>query len=661
MKPTSKVSLLDRDPVFPLTQFWNEEDVKAWSQKLPSARTADLTAVSIQHKWPNIHTYVPTIEALIESQSRPYPFEIKEPIWKLVQDAEFKRFQIENPDSSGKQLRCVKLRLFPNARQRKTMDEWINTTRFIYNQSVAHYKLLMQQKDQTWRREYQKREEAKKLNTESKERELKEPQKKKTSLKTLYRRAVNRVDVYQNTSKEWVLNTPGEVRDQGMLKFTKALATARTQLQNNIKSRKISRRKGDPPLNPTMHFRSKKHMKQQSFDILSKKLPRERQLLEDMHSEIGVLGPRLTWKHNMTVIRHRSGIYHLCILEDVADGKPPVHPRRVKRSAMTETEKETHNKDLRARKTLKNNHLTPKQKLRRKIQSKLPTFDATKSVKHDSRPKTEFAPRNRINTLHHLHGKKQPKHAKKPHPNQSLAKFLESQEENDLKVDDKLKYISAGDPGARTFMTVYDGQGRVFEWGKGDATRLSRIKRYVEDLQVRMKTMNHKKRYRAKRAAARMYLRLEHLTDEMHRRLAKWWCQNYRVIFLPEFRTQGMISNNRKLHRSTKWVLQNWRHYRFQQRLIAKAREFGSLVVICNEAYTSKGCSHCGFIDRNLGGAKIFRCRGVGCGATILRDINGARNVFLRQLGNFQSILRPREIDMDLEEQYAPGCDSNWV
>ena len=54
-------------------------------------------------------------------------------------------------------------------------------------------------------------------------------------------------------------------------------------------------------------------------------------------------------------------------------------------------------------------------------------------------------------------------------------------------------------------------------------------------------------------------------------------------------------------------------------------------VIICNEAYTSKTCSNCGFINPELKGDKVYNCK--ICKLSIDRDINGARNILLRALG----------------------------
>jgi len=74
--------------------------------------------------------------------------------------------------------------------------------------------------------------------------------------------------------------------------------------------------------------------------------------------------------------------------------------------------------------------------------------------------------------------------------------------------------------------------------------------------------------------------------------------------------------------------METWAHYWFRQRLTFKCRQFGCKVVVVNEAYNSKTCSCCGNVKWNLGGADMYKCR--ACGEVMGRDVNGAKNIFLR-------------------------------
>lgn len=77
-------------------------------------------------------------------------------------------------------------------------------------------------------------------------------------------------------------------------------------------------------------------------------------------------------------------------------------------------------------------------------------------------------------------------------------------------------------------------------------------------------------------------------------------------------------------------------HYRFKQFLKHKAKETGAIVLDVNEAYTSKTVSWTGEIIKNLGGAKVIKD---GLGNKMDRDVNGARGIFLRALGDNPALL----------------------
>ena len=93
-----------------------------------------------------------------------------------------------------------------------------------------------------------------------------------------------------------------------------------------------------------------------------------------------------------------------------------------------------------------------------------------------------------------------------------------------------------------------------------------------------------------------------------------------------------MVRGNR-LHRTTKRRMLNLQHYKFKQRLLSKSNLFTDtdVKIVC-EAYTSKTCGLCGELKNNLGGNKTFKCDSVGCGFECDRDVNGARNIYLKYL-----------------------------
>jgi putative transposase len=194
------------------------------------------------------------------------------------------------------------------------------------------------------------------------------------------------------------------------------------------------------------------------------------------------------------------------------------------------------------------------------------------------------------------------------------------------------KSVAAIDPGVRTFATVYGTDNQLTEWGGKAMGRLVALQHTAERLTARAfaPDTRARKRYRLRRAALRANERVRNLVTDLHRRLAKHLCETYAVVLLPTFRVSKMVRRKkRRISRATAKAMLTWRHGAFREMLHAKAREYpGCTIVMCNEAYTSKTCTRCGYIDYDLEGEKEYRCR--DCHLVIDRDANGARNILLR-------------------------------
>lgn len=137
-----------------------------------------------------------------------------------------------------------------------------------------------------------------------------------------------------------------------------------------------------------------------------------------------------------------------------------------------------------------------------------------------------------------------------------------------------------------------------------------------------------------KKAALRINLKIRNLVDELHKKLSNWLLTNYQVILLPKFETSKMIRRGqRRIRSKTARAMVTWSHYKFQQRLLSKAREYPNCrVYIVTEEYTSKTCGSCGHLHQKLGGNKKFKCPNARCKTICDRDVNGARNILLKFL-----------------------------
>ena len=103
--------------------------------------------------------------------------------------------------------------------------------------------------------------------------------------------------------------------------------------------------------------------------------------------------------------------------------------------------------------------------------------------------------------------------------------------------------------------------------------------------------------------------------------------KHYDSVIIPIFESQEMVMKNR--NRNCNRNLLQLKHYRFKERLKDKFDLIERTGVIeCTEEFTSKTCTRCGVINNSLGSSEFFKCE--SCGLEIDRDINGARNIYLK-------------------------------
>ena len=188
------------------------------------------------------------------------------------------------------------------------------------------------------------------------------------------------------------------------------------------------------------------------------------------------------------------------------------------------------------------------------------------------------------------------------------------------------------DPGVRTFLTFFS-ESECGKIGHLNFGRIQRLCVHLDNMISRtVKEPNRHRTRRMRRAQARLRQRIINLVDELHWQAANWLTSNYKIILLPTFETQSMTQRaGRKIRSKTARMMLSFRHYEFKQRLRWKAWQRGALVIDVNEAYTSKTRSWDGSIKHNLGGAQVIRD---DAGFGMDRDLNGARGIFLRALGD---------------------------
>jgi putative transposase len=189
--------------------------------------------------------------------------------------------------------------------------------------------------------------------------------------------------------------------------------------------------------------------------------------------------------------------------------------------------------------------------------------------------------------------------------------------------------VVALDPGVRTFVTFLSEQS-LGAIGDKDIGKIQRLCYHLDNLISRASQAKCKVKRRLRKAANRIRLRIKNLVDELHHQTASFLIQNFDIILLPTFETSQMVvKSGRKIRAKSVRQMLTLSHYKFKQFLKHKAFEYGKTVLDCCEAYTSKTVSWNGEIIRNLGGRKVIKSSD---GLTMMRDLNGARGIFLRAL-----------------------------
>jgi putative transposase len=83
---------------------------------------------------------------------------------------------------------------------------------------------------------------------------------------------------------------------------------------------------------------------------------------------------------------------------------------------------------------------------------------------------------------------------------------------------------------------------------------------------------------------------------------------------------------SKKLHSSTKRLMQDLSFYKFKSKLHWLSSSYSRKLYLVSEAFTSRICTNYG--SDNKTSKKLYVCN--QCGLEIDRDINGARNILLK-------------------------------
>jgi len=235
--------------------------------------------------------------------------------------------------------------------------------------------------------------------------------------------------------------------------------------------------------------------------------------------------------------------------------------------------------------------------------------------------------------------------------------------------------VGAVDPGIRKFLTIYSPEGRVDVIGTNTNKKLDKSIKRIDRAKKDLKDFKHKfnrykktlvvkkngwcqgkkkaclrfipgsfvleslrgrkmkkilrtKLWRRKKKYHAAELKAVNIVKDLHYKSAHHLCKNYDTVLYPNFNANA-IAGSSTLNKQVKRRLNMLSFFKFKTRLQQTATWYPTVLVKHGtEAYTSKQCGHCGYLNDNLKGKETFQCG--NCFEKGDRDVHAARNILLR-------------------------------
>jgi transposase len=175
--------------------------------------------------------------------------------------------------------------------------------------------------------------------------------------------------------------------------------------------------------------------------------------------------------------------------------------------------------------------------------------------------------------------------------------------------------IVAIDPGWNTLFTYYSPHG---EWGEicpGIKEKINVIRDKIEKIKI-----SNKKQKSKCKAIKKRNDHISNMVDDIQWKTCHWLLSKFKKIIISRLYVARTNKEGKKIQADLKLC-------RFVDRLIHKSIEYkNSEIHICKEHHTSQVCTKC--LSLNTIKDKTVRCK--DCLHEIHRDLNGARNIFLK-------------------------------
>jgi transposase len=192
-----------------------------------------------------------------------------------------------------------------------------------------------------------------------------------------------------------------------------------------------------------------------------------------------------------------------------------------------------------------------------------------------------------------------------------------------------LAHVCAEDPGERTFVTWYDlWNGVIWHIGDGLSHVMdTTIGKKIRHAQSQLGTDVHTSSY-----IQNLWNRKKRVLKTFHRSTAHLATSLFGLMIRPDFRTKNMTNKERRLSAAISRRMLSLGHHAFKIHLTHRCKQTGTIIHVCNEAFTSKICGTCAFYHKKLGKAKTFHCP--ACNTAEMRDGGASRKILLKTVIN---------------------------
>jgi len=148
-------------------------------------------------------------------------------------------------------------------------------------------------------------------------------------------------------------------------------------------------------------------------------------------------------------------------------------------------------------------------------------------------------------------------------------------------------------------------ENNVFIFGENMYEKIKEILKKIDECNEKKISKKKKKKYEKK-----MEKRIKNLIDDMQWKLINYLTNNFNTILFGDMSAKK-ICMGKGISKMSKRIMMRYNLYGFKQRLQYKCKVNGVKYVEVNEYFTSKTCSVCGNIKKDLGKQKIYECKNV--------------------------------------------------